>query len=50
VEQDINGATPVNEHTLEPDAVDAQFQDQREAPWFWDGGPLVLHVEGNLSV
>jgi len=41
---------PVNEHALESDVVDARVQDQQEAPWFWDGGPLVLPVEGNLMV
>jgi len=48
--KDVNGAAPVNEHSLESDAVDARVQDQREASWFWDGGPLVLPVEGDLPV
>jgi len=46
----VNGAVPVNEHALESDTVDARIQDQRETSWFWDGGPLVLPVEGDLPV
>ena len=49
-EEDVDGAIPVDEHMLEPNAVDAWVQDQRETPWFWDGGPLVLPAEGDLSV
>jgi len=47
---DINGAAPIDEHALEPDAVDAGIQDQRKMPWLWDSGPLVLHIEGDLSM
>jgi len=50
VEKDVNGAAPVNEHALESDVVDARIQDQRKMSWFWDGGPLVLPVEGDLPV
>ena len=49
-EKDVNGAAPINEHALESDVVDARVQDQRETSWLWDGGPLVLPVEGDLPV
>jgi hypothetical protein len=49
-EKDVNGAAPVNKHALKSDAVDARIQDQRETSWLWDGGPLVLPVEGDLPV
>jgi len=49
-EKDVNGAAPVNKHTLKSNAVDARIQDQRKTSWLQDGDPLVLPVEGDLPV
>jgi len=49
-EKNIDGAAPVDKHALESDAVDLGVQDQGKTPWLWDCGPLILPVEGDLSV
>ena len=50
LEQYINGAATVNQHSVELDLVDTRIEDQRKTPWLRYCNPLVLSAEGDLVV